>query len=173
MRLVGFGMKTALAAMIVLIACLLAADCYAQDSSRFQSVGGDYGRSVIGTFKTGDAAPSSGNAINSSSNGSGDSRLWNWGTAPKGSLIKDGKLVDDPFNTWKALNLSNGWIGEVETDPFTGRSIYAYKIPSTGEIKYFYMDPYTGQAVYVDRGSSISNDAENADSNYVLPSVFR
>jgi hypothetical protein len=163
-------MKTALAAMIVLIACLLAADGYAQDGSRFQSVGGDYGRSVIGTFKTGDATPSSGN---SSSNGSGDSRLWNWGTAPKGSLIKNGKLVDDPLTTWKALNLSGDWIGEVETDPFTGRSIYAYKIPSTGEIKYFYIDPYTGAAVYVDRGSTISNDAGNANSKYVLPSIFR
>ncbi|MDD4652386.1 MAG: PepSY domain-containing protein [Methanothrix sp.] len=162
-------MKTALAAMIVLMACLLAADCFAQDSGRFQSVGGEYGRSVIGTFKTSDAAPSSDN----SSNGTGNNQLWNWGTAPKGSLIKDGKLVDDPFNTWKALNLSNGWIGEVETDPFTGRSIYAYKIPSTGEIKYFYIDPYTGAAVYVDRGSSISNDAGNADSNYALPSIFR
>jgi hypothetical protein len=166
-------MKTALAAMIVLIACLLAADCYAQDSGRFQSVGGEYGRSVIGTFKASDAAPSSDNSSNSSSNGTGNNQLWNWGTAPKGSLIKDGKLVDDPFNTWKALNLSNGWIGEVETDPFTGRSIYAYKIPSTGEIKYFYIDPYTGAAVYVDRGSSLSNDAGNADDSYVLPSIFR
>lgn len=165
-------MKTALAAMIVLIACLLAADCQGQDSNRFQSVGGDYGRSVIGTFKTSDSAPTS-DSNNNSSNSSGNNQLWNWGTAPKGSLIKDGKLVDDPFTTWKALNLSNGWIGEVETDPFTGRSIYAYKIPSTGEIKYFYIDPYTGAAVYVDRGSSISNDGGNADSDYVLPSIFR
>ena len=169
-------MKTAFAAMIVLIACLLAADCYAQDSSRFQSVGGDYGRSVIGTFKASDAASPSDNGSNNNitrSNSSGNNQLWNWGTAPKGSLIKDGKLVDDPFTTWKALNLSNGWMGEVETDPFTGRSIYAYKIPSTGEIKYFYIDPYTGAAVYVDRGSSISNDAGNAENSYVLPSVFR
>jgi hypothetical protein len=165
-------MKTALAAIIVLIACLLAADCHGQDSSRFQSVGGDYGRSVIGTFKTSDAAQSSDNRSNNSSS-SGNDQLWNWGTAPKGSLIKNGKLVDDPFTTWKALNLSNGWIGEVESDPFTGRSIYAYKIPSTGEIKYFYIDPYTGATVYVDRGSSISNSAGNADDSYVLPSVFR
>lgn len=168
-------MKTALAAMAILIACLLAANCHGQDSSRFQSVGGDYGRSVIGTFKTSDAAPPADNSNNSSksSNSSGNNQLWNWGAAPKGSLIKNGKLVDDPLTTWKALNLSSGWIGEVETDPFTGRSIYAYKIPSTGEIKYFYIDPYTGAAVYVDRGSSISNDAGNADNSYVLPSVFR
>jgi hypothetical protein len=167
---VGFGMKTALAAMVVLIACLLTADCHAQDSNRFQSVGGDYGRSVIGTLKANETAPSSGSSNDTSS---GNKGLWDWGTAPKGSLIKDGKLVDDPFTTWKALNLSSGWIGEVETDPFTGRSIYAYKIPSTGETKYFYIDPYTGEAVYVDRGSSISNYDSNANSNYVLPSIFR
>lgn len=160
-------MKTALAVMIILAAGLLAVDCHAQDASRFQSVGGDYGRSVIDTLKVSESAPSSSSSGNNSGNGS----LWNWGNAPKGSLIKNGKLVDDPFTSWKSLNLSEGWIGEVETDPFTGRSIYAYKIPSTGEIKYFYIDPYTGARVYVDRGNAIANDASSA--NYVLPAVFR
>jgi len=160
-------MKTALAVMIVLIACLLAVDCHAQDASRFQSVGGEYGRSVIGTFEANDTAPSSG------SNNSGNGSLWNWGTAPKGSLIKNGKLVDDPFATWKSFNYSEGWIGEVETDPFTGRSIYAYKIPSTGEIKYFYIDPYTGKPVYVDRGNAVSNTYGTGSENYALPAIFR
>ena len=75
------------------------------------------------------------------------------------------------LTTWKSFNYTEGWIGEVEPDPFTGRSIYAYKIPSTGEIKYFYIDPYTGKPVYVDRGNAIANDASSA--NYVLPPVFR
>ncbi|MCK9442256.1 MAG: hypothetical protein M0Q13_12660 [Methanothrix sp.] len=158
-------MKTALAVMVVLIACLLAVDCHAQDTSRFQSVGGDYGRSVIGTLKANDTQTSA--ADNNSSKVS----LWNWGNAPKGSLIQNGKLVDDPFNTWKSLNLTDGWIGEVEKDPYTGYSIYAYKIPSTGETKYFYIDPYTRNPVYVDRGNAIANGVSSA--NYALPPVFR
>ncbi|MCK9566768.1 MAG: hypothetical protein M0Q43_12050 [Methanothrix sp.] len=158
-------MKTALAVMVVLIACLLAVDCHAQDTSRFQSVGGDYGRGVIGTLKAnGTQTPA---ADNTSSNGG----LWNWGNAPKGSLIQNGKLVDDPLNTLKSLNLTNSGIEEVEKDPYTGYSIYAYKIPSTGETKYFYIDPYTRNPVYVERSNAISSDADSA--NYVLPSVFR
>jgi len=155
-------MKTALAVMAVLIACLLVVNCNAQDTSRFQSLGGDFGRNVISTLKANGTQAAANNSNNS---------LWDWGNAPKGSLIKNGKLVDDPFNTWKSFNYTDGWIGEVETDPFTGRSIYAYKIPSTGEIKYFYIDPYTGKPVYVDRGNAIANDASSA--NYVLPPVFR
>ncbi|MFZ2473150.1 MAG: PepSY domain-containing protein [Methanothrix sp.] len=158
-------MRTALAVTMVLIACLLAVGCHAQDTSRFQSVGGDYGRNVIGTLKANNTQPSA--ADNNSSNDS----LWNWGSAPKGSLIQNGKLVADPFNTWKSLNYTDGWIGEVEKDPYTGYSIYAYKIPSTGETKYFYIDPYTGNPIYVDRGNAIANDVSSA--NYVLPSVFR
>jgi len=165
--LVGFGMKTALAVMVVLIACLLAVNCYADGSSRFQSVGGDFGRDVIDTFKANDTMPS--NAGDNSSNNS----LWNWGAAPKGSLIQNGKLVDDPFNTWKSLNYTDGWIGEVEKDPFTGNSIYAYKVPGTGETKYFYLDPYTGEPIYVDRSNPISTPNDLSNAIYALPSVFR
>ena len=50
-------MKTALAVLVVLIACLLAVDCYGQSTSRFQSVGGDFGRNVIGTLKANDTQP--------------------------------------------------------------------------------------------------------------------
>ena len=160
-------MKTALAVMVVLIACLLAVDCYAQSAGRFQSVGGDYGRTVIGTFEANDTKPIA--ASNNSSNGS----LWNWGAAPKGSLIQNGKLVDDPFNTWKSLNYTDGWMGEIETDPYTGYSIYAYKIPSTGETKYFYIDPYTGNPIYVDRGNAVSTANGVSNARYILPSIFR
>ena len=159
-------MKTALAVMVVLIACLLAVDCYAQSTSRFQSVGGDFGRNVIGTLKANDTQPA---PVSNSSNNS----LWNWGNAPKGSLIQNGKLVADPFNTWKSLNYTDGWIGEVEKDPYTGFSIYAYKIPGTGETKYFYIDPYTGKPIYVDRGNAIGTENVVGSASYTLPPVFR
>ncbi|MEI6103947.1 MAG: PepSY domain-containing protein [Methanothrix sp.] len=162
-------MKTALAVMVVLIACLLAVDCYAESTSRFQSVGGDFGRNVIGTLKANDTqpAPVSSNSSNSSSS------LWNWGNAPKGSLIQNGKLVADPFNTWKSLNYTDGWMGEVEKDPYTGYPIYAYKIPGTGETKYFYIDPYTGKPIYVDRGNAIGTENVVGSASYILPPVFR
>ena len=159
-------MKTALAVMAILIACLLAIDCYAQSTSRFQSVGGDFGRNVIGTLKANDTQPA---PVSNSSNNS----LWNWGNAPKGSLIQNGKLVADPFNTWKSLNYTDGWIGEVEKDPYTGFSIYAYKIPGTGETKYFYIDPYTGKPIYVDRGNAIGTENVVGSASYTLPPVFR
>ncbi|MCX6674066.1 MAG: PepSY domain-containing protein [Methanothrix sp.] len=160
-------MKTAWAVMVVLIACLLAVDCYAESSSRFQSVGGDFGRNVIGTLKANDTKPAA--AGNNSSNSS----LWNWGNAPKGSLIQNGKLVADPFNTWKSLNYTDGWIGEVEKDPYTGYPIYAYKIPNTGETRYFYIDPYTGVPIYVERGSGIGTSNIVRSASYALPPVFR
>ncbi len=159
-------MKTALAVMVILIACLLAVDCYAQSTSRFQSVGGDFGRNVIGTLKANDTQPA---PVSNSSNNS----LWNWGNAPKGSLIQNGKLVADPFNTWKSLNYTDGWMGEVEKDPYTGFSIYAYKIPGTGETKYFYIDPYTGKPIYVDRGNAIGTENVIGSASYKLPPVFR
>ena len=160
-------MKNALAVMVVLIASLLAMDCYAQGTSYFQSVGGDFGRNVIGTLKANDTqpAPASNNNINNS--------LWDWGNAPKGSLIQNGKLVVDPFNSWKSLNYTDGWIGEVEADPFTGYPIYAYKIPNTGETKYFYVDPYTGVPTYVERGSGIDTANVVRSGSYALPPVFR
>ena len=160
-------MKTALAVMVVLIACLLAVDCYAQSASRFQSVGGDFGRSVIGTLKANDTQPAA--AGNNSSNGS----LWNWGNAPKGGLIQNGKLVADPFNTWKSLNYTDGWIGEVEKDPYTGYPIYAYKIPNTRETKYFHIDPYTGDPIYVERSNAIATANGVRSASYALPPVFR
>jgi len=159
-------MKTALAVLIVLIACLLAVDCYAQSSSRFLSVGGDFGRNMIGTLKANDTQPA---PVSNSSNSS----LWNWGNAPRGSLIQNGKLVADPFNTWKSLNYTDGWMGEVEKDPYTGFSIYAYKIPGTGETKYFYIDPYTGKPIYVDRGNAIGTENVIGSASYTLPPVFR
>lgn len=163
-RMVGFSMKTALAVMAIVIACLLAVDCYAQNTSRFQSLGGDFGRKVIGTLEANDTQPAE-----SSDN---QSNLWNWGNAPKGSLIQNGKLVADPFNTWKSLNYTDGWIGQVEVDPYKGYPIYAYKIPSTGETKYFYIDPYTGDPIYVERSNAIAAANGVKSESYALPPIF-
>ncbi len=165
-------MKTAFAVAVLLVACLLSS-CYAQSTSRFQGVGGDFGKSVIGSFKANSTQQ------NAESNAND---LWNWGSAPKGSLIKNGKLVTDPFYIWQSLNYTDGWIGDIGVDPYTGNPIYAYEDPYTGEIKYFYVDPYTGRPVYIDRGQtsdvpqygSVSPFYASNDwwGSYALPPVF-
>jgi hypothetical protein len=174
----GVSMKTAFAVVVaLLIACLLAAGCLAQSTSRFQSVGGDYGRNVISSLK----APAPDSQSTAASDNSSNNSLWNWGTAPKGSMIQNGKLVADPFYVWSALNLTNGWLGETDVDPYTGNQIYSYVDPNTGETKSFYMDPGTGKPVFVDRGAngyspvygSVSPFYSNGyGGSYVLPPVF-
>lgn len=166
-------MKTAFAVAVLLVACLLSS-CYAQSTSRFQGVGGDFGKSVIGSFKANSTQQ------NAESNAND---LWNWGSAPKGSLIKNGKLVTDPFYIWQSLNYTDGWIGDIGVDPYTGNPIYAYEDPYTREIKYFYVDPYTGRPVYIDRGLATYSSNYGSgfpvypyidqSGNYALPSVFR
>ena len=49
-------MKTALA-VVVLVVYLIALGCYAQDTSRFQSVGGDFGKKMISTIKAVETKP--------------------------------------------------------------------------------------------------------------------
>jgi hypothetical protein len=168
-------MKTAFAVVISLMACFLIAGCYAQSTSHFQSVGGDYGKSVIGTLKTKD--PQTASASDNKSN------LWSWGSAPKGSLIQNGKLVADPYYVWKMLNYTEGWMGQTQVDPYTGNSIYSYVDPNTGETKSFYIDPYTGKPVFINGGQTSdvpsygsvspfysSNDWQGSNA---LPPVFK
>jgi hypothetical protein len=133
-------MKTALAGVVLLIACLLTASCYAQSSSYFQSVGGDYGKSVIGTLKTKDPQPAA-----SSDN---KSSLWSWGSAPKGSLILDNNLVTDPRYSAKKLNVTNNWLGDSLVDPYGSTPEYSYTDPKTGMPVKTYVDPNTGQSYY-------------------------
>lgn len=176
-------MKAALAVMALMIACLFTVNCVAEDSSRFQSLSGDYGRSLISELKGNDTQQ----AAAASSNG--NNTLWNWGTAPKGSVVNDGKLVNDPTNTWNSIDLSGGWAKEVGVDTFTGNTIYSYQVPSTGVTRYFYIDPYTEKAVYVDKGSftleepastnsgSTGNTGNTGNSatgsgSYALPAIF-
>jgi len=133
-------MKTALAGVVLLIACLLTAGCYAQSSSHYQSVGGDYGKSVIGTLKTNDPQP------NTSSDNK--SSLWSWGNAPKGSLILDNNLVTDPRYSAKKLNVTNNWLGDSLVDPYGSTPEYSYTDPKTGMPVKTYVDPNTGQSYY-------------------------
>ncbi len=148
----GFRIKTALA--VVLLVFLLAAGCYAQSSDRFQSVGGDFGRKIIGTIKADDTKP----AASSGNNGS----LWGWGSSPKGTLVVDGNLIGDPKYTMKKLNVVSNWLGDSFVDPYgtaapaysytdaeTGEPVKTYVDPISGQSYYMYMDSKTGKTVYV------------------------
>jgi hypothetical protein len=132
-------MRIVLAVVVLLTACLLVADCYAQSMSRAQYVGGSFGQSWIGGSKAQNPAP----AVQDPGND-----LWTWGGAPKGSIIVNGKLTPDPYYIWKSLNYTSGWLGMVYVDPSTGYPIYAYTDPNTQMVINFYVDPKTGKPVY-------------------------
>lgn len=133
-------MRTTLVVIILLILWLLAADCSAQGMYSPQYVGGNYGRSWMGSFEAHNPPPAERNLQND---------LWSWGGAPKGSIIVNGQIVPDPYYIWKSLNYTSGWLGKAYTDPSTGYPVYAYIDPYTGMTIYFYVDPKTGNPVYV------------------------
>ena len=119
----------------------MAAGCYAEDTSHFQSVGGDYGRKLINTIKSSDAQPTAASGTNGS--------LWSWGSSPKGSLVIDGNLVGDPAYTMKTLNVVKNWLGDSFVDPYgTASPAYTYTDPVTGETIPTYVDPTSGQSYY-------------------------
>ena len=137
----GVSMKTAFAAaMALLIACLLAGNALAQEKSNFQSVGGDYGRNVLSNIGASDAETASKSESNQS--------LWNWGGAPKGSLIVDGNIIGDPRYTLKNLSVMRDWLGDSFVDPYGDTPAYSYFDPVTGERVKTYVDPITGQHYY-------------------------
>ena len=115
-------MRIALALVILLIACLMAANCSAQSTSHFQSVSGEFGKTWIANFQA--EKPKT-----APENKSGD--LWSWGSAPRGSLIVDGELVADPTYYWPTLNntYGSGWMGDTTVDPKTGVPIYTFVDP--------------------------------------------
>jgi hypothetical protein len=138
----GVGMKSSLVVVVVLVVCLLAAGCYAQSSSRFQSVGGDFGKNMISNIKANDTKP---DAASDSNNGS----LWGWGNSPKGTLVVDGNLIGDPKLTMKKLSVVNNWLGDSFVDPYgTAAPAYSYTDAATGEPVTTYVDPITGQSYY-------------------------
>jgi len=165
----GVSMKNVFVALALMVVSLLATNCYAESTSHFQSVGGDYGRDVIGTMTANDAQAA---AKNNDSN----STLWNWGNVPKGNMLVDGKLVEDPFNNGDFADFSSGSMKTVGVDAFTGNTIYSYKVPNTDVTRYFYIDPYTSNPVYVESNSIMTDEvvssAGSASQSYSLPSAF-
>jgi hypothetical protein len=163
-------MKTALAVMVMTIACLLVLDCSAQSMGSYQSVGGVFGKNVLTSLNAPDSQSNATNATNATGD---NNSLWNWGSVPKGSMLANGKLVADPFNTWKSPDFANSGLAQVGVDPYKGYPIYAYEVPNTGENKYFYVDPMTGEPFYLDGYNGIVAPDTAQSGSYVLPSVFR
>jgi hypothetical protein len=117
--------------------------CSAQTASNYQNIGGDFGRAWLGNFMDQNPKP----AENNSSN------FWDWGSAPKGSKILNGKLVADTIynQTWE--DSYHNWLGDSYVDSNTGNRIYSYEDPNTGLPAYYYIDPKTGKQVSVDADS--------------------
>lgn len=168
-KLGGVSMKNVFVALALMVACLLATNCIAESASRFQSVGGDYGRGVIGTMTANETQAAD-------KNNESNSTLWNWGNIPKGNMLVDGKLVEDPFSNWDVTDFSSGSMKTVGVDTFTGNTIYSYKVPNTDVTRYFYIDPYTSRPVYVESSSVMTDEAvsstSSASQSYTLPSAF-
>jgi hypothetical protein len=166
-------MKTALAVMVMTIACLLVLDCSAQNMGSYQSVGGNFGKNVLTSLNAPNSQSIATNASNATNATSDNNSLWSWGSVPKGSLLSNGKLVADPFNTWMSTDFANSGMAQVGVDPYKGYPIYAYEVPDTGETKYFYMDPLTGEPFYLDGyNGAVAPDTAQSGS-YALPPVFR
>lgn len=140
--LVGlFRMWCMSALSTILMLCLLAAICSGQDASRFQSIGGDFGKKMINTIDANDTEQ----AVESN----GNSTLWSWGSSPKGSLIVDGALIEDPKYSAKKLNVVSNWLGDSLVDPYgVTAPAYSYTDPETGEPVTTYVDPISGQHYY-------------------------
>ncbi len=107
-------------------------------SSRFQSVGEDYGKALIGTLRNTNPVPAS---------DSNNSSLWSWGSSPKGTSILDGSLVGDPKYAMKKLNVVNNWLGDSLVDPY-GAPEYAFTDSVTGAPVRVFVDSITGQYYY-------------------------
>lgn len=140
-------MESRLILITVLVLGILLTACDCQPTSHFQSVSGDFGRTWLNNFIAQNPKPAENNS----------SSLWNWGGAPKGRMIVDGKMVTDPYYIWKSLNYTSGWLGKAYTDPKTGYPVYAYVDPNTGMPRYFYVDPNTGKPVYTNVGPTAGN----------------
>jgi hypothetical protein len=133
--------------LVTLTLSIFLAACCAQSQGYAQNVGGDYGRTWLNNFNTQNPKPV---AANGNSNGND---LWNWGSAPKGSIAVNGKLVSDPYYFWKSLNYTSGWLGLVYVDPKTNYPIYGFLDPNTGSPVYFFVDPNTGRPVFTNSGT--------------------
>jgi hypothetical protein len=162
--------------LLTLTSCFLAASCYAQSTSRFQSVSGESARGYLGTIVGDDSK-----AAEEEDEDSGG--LWDWGGAPRGSKIVDGKLVTDIIYNLTPPTVPNSWLGDAYVDPYTGNQIYAYVDPKTGKPVYYYIDPKTGKPVYTNVDpvtgepvytslSPFYSSDEGSNGGVVLPPVF-
>ncbi len=134
-------MRIASTVISLMIICQLALTCSAESPSNVQSVSGEFARDWINSYE----AQNSKLIHEERTNGSD---LWNWGKAPKGSEIVDGKLLTDPNYLRPWLNLSSNWLGETYTDPNTGLYVDTYLDPMTGKLIYYYVNPTTGRRYY-------------------------
>jgi hypothetical protein len=142
-------MKIIFTVTVLLTLCLVA---FAQpvvvssNSGKFQSVGGDFGRTWISDFQAQNPKPATQENNNNS--------LWGWGTIPKGKMLVGGKLIDAP-NTTYTYNTSGNWLGDYYIDPYTGRPIY---------------DSYPGYLIPIYSNSAYSNNSQYLQLPVVLQS---
>lgn len=177
------------AAFAVLIVAVLVAGCCAESSSRFTSVGGDYGRSIIGKMQA--AGDSASDAAEKEDGG-----LWSWGSSPKGTIVVDGNLIGDPRYTMKRLNITRNWLDDIFVDPYgtgssgatytdaetgepvqtyvdgSGRSYYTYIDSSTRKLVYVYFDPQTGVPYYAGFTPLSPVNTTVSSSGFSLPPIF-
>ena len=132
-------MKVEFAIAFSLLIFLLAIECCAQSTSSFQNVGGDFGRTWMSRYEAQNSKLAEQNLTND---------LWSWGGSPKGTIVVNGSLMANPYNYWKSLNYTSGWLGKVYIDPTTGYPVYGYIDPYTGMQVNYYIDPKTGKPVY-------------------------
>lgn len=187
-------MKKALVLALFLMAGLMIAICSAGDSSRFQSVGGDYGRAFISSMKSDETE-------SADESDSGDT-LWDWGGTPKGTMVLDGSLIGDPRYALNKLNVVENYLDESFMDPYnpysqasaytytdsvTGEVVPTYVDPTTGESYYKYTDPLSGKLLYVyfnpltgvptrtafAPASDSAKGGQEDQGTFNLPSIFR
>jgi len=105
-------------------------------------VSGEFAQNWISEFKAQSPQP-----VQEAQSDEGND-LWNWGNAPKGSVIVDGELATDPYYLRSWLNLSSNWLSEEYTDAATGLPVNVYLDPLTGKKVYSYLNPNTGEPYY-------------------------
>ncbi len=102
--------------VLIVLSALCIAACAQQavsgsgDSGRFQSVSGDFAKKWIANFKSQNEKPKE----------DLKNELWNWGGAPKGKKMVDGKLVDDTDNLTSRVNFTANWLGDLPN----GKPVY-------------------------------------------------
>lgn len=116
-----------------------------QNAPEFQSVSGEFARDWIESFRAENPRPGQ---ENTESAGDGNSSLWSWGGAPKGSRIDDGKLLTDPDYLQGQLNLSSNWMDDAHIDPDTGLPLVVYLDPFSGMRTHTYLNPDTELPVF-------------------------